>query len=737
MLSPKRFPKAVEAYFYLTMHIMPQSPQTSRHTLLAALLVAALMLAGLPCRANLDYGSPQRAAYSAIERSRLPQARTAADSLRVYYNLFDLSVADSRSRLADTLLVLARHAGDESSVLDVLRHQANLSFRDHVRLQEIRSELNEFRPSEELTETRLFVDLLALRNRLDSITQPGAIRDELSRRIDLFANEPDESLSGRILQLYGVCVCMEKVTRGEPLARYMTQLDSMVHQFNGPKGAVSNFFHTRAALTYAITGDMPRMLQVNRTLLATIDSMRASYHRKGRIYRNLESHRYNIYRQLLGAYECLSDSELEAYYDSLQSIIDRNSWVASDAGSNPRARSFYLMAKGRYAEALPLLQRCLGNPRNAMYRQQLLTALAEAASRTGNTAVELQARRDLNELLMDRLQDKTLQSLNEYNLFTDINRLTLQKNELEVSQRLSAESSRRRTLISGAIVIVLLALFLILSLWQLRKSRKLTSELGSANRRIRQERDNLRHAKQELTVARDDAARAAQMKTEFVNTMSHEVSAPLNAIMEYTRLIVDCIPPDKARYLDRFARNIEFNSKLILTLVKDVLDSAEIDKGDLYLEEKSVGVINMCNMALNTVFEGGRSSNPDVKVIFNPENNPDVIIRTDEHRAVQVITNLLANADKFTSKGSITLSFQAEAEHNRINFIVTDTGIGIPEGKEEAVFERFRKLDPSSSGVGLGLYIVRRITALLGGDIRVDRGYSRGARFVFTLPLQP
>lgn len=737
MLSPKRLLQAVEAYFYLTMHIMPQSPRTSRHTLLAALLVAALMLAGLPCRANLDYGSPQRAAYSAIERSRLPQARTAADSLRVYYNLFDLSVADSRSRLADTLLVLARHAGDESSVLDVLRHQANLSFRDYVRLQEIRSELNEFRPSEELTETRLFVDLLALRNRLDSITQPGAVRDELSRRIDLFANEPDESLPGRILQLYGVCVCMEKVTRGEPLARYMTQLDSMVHQFNGPKGAVSNFFHTRAALTYAITGDMPRMLQVNRTLLATIDSMRANYHRKGRIYRNLESHRYNIYRQLLGAYECLSDSELETYYDSLQSIISRNSWVASDAGSNPRARSFYLMAKGHYAEALPLLQRCLDNPRNAMYRQQLLTSLAEAASRTGNTAVELQARRDLNELLMDRLQDKTLQSLNEYNLFTDINRLTLQKNELEVSQRLSAESSRRRTLISGAIVILLLALFLILSLWQLRKSRKLTAELESANRRIRQERDNLRHAKQELTVARDDAARDAQMKTEFVNTMSHEVSAPLNAIMEYTRLIVDCIPPDKARYLDRFARNIEFNSKLILTLVKDVLDSAEIDKGDLYLEKKSVGVINMCNMALNTVFEGGKSSNPDVKVIFNPENNPDIIIRTDEHRAVQVITNLLANADKFTSKGSITLSFKAEADHNRINFIVTDTGIGIPEGKEEVIFERFRKLDPSSSGVGLGLYIVRRITALLGGDIRVDRSYSRGARFVFTLPLQP
>ena len=102
-----------------------------------------------------------------------------------------------------------------------------------------------------------------------------------------------------------------------------------------------------------------------------------------------------------------------------------------------------------------------------------------------------------------------------------------------------------------------------------------------------------------------------------------------------------------------------------------------------------------------------------------------------------MITNFLNNAAKFTESGSITLSYKVDDEKSNVVISVTDTGIGIPENKQEVIFDRFVKLNQYSSGTGLGLHICRLIAEILKGTVKVDPTYTDGARFLFIIPLKP
>ena len=112
------------------------------------------------------------------------------------------------------------------------------------------------------------------------------------------------------------------------------------------------------------------------------------------------------------------------------------------------------------------------------------------------------------------------------------------------------------------------------------------------------------------------------------------------------------------------------------------------------------------------------------------------MIDTDGQRVGQVLTNMLTNAVKFSDDGTINLSYHLDEEKNLITFTVTDEGQGIPDGQEEAIFDRFRRLDHTVSGCGLGLYISRLIAGLLKGTLKVDPTYKGGAKFVFTIPTK-
>lgn len=706
-----------------------------KHTIRLFLMVVCT-LAGVLSVAGNSLAEPiDRSAALEGQRTELSHAATAADSVPILFNIFDLALGNDRFQAARQVYGASRRAGNTRALLDATRQLANLSANDSTTLIELRDNLRPVPYSKDKEETMLFIDMYLTRLRIEAISDEHTLRTDLTTRISDYVSSPSADPYERALQLYSLCVYTERATHGELLLYYYDELTRHIQRMDLPNQSVSNLIGTRAAMALARNDYHDRVLAIDQMMLSRMDSLRASYRNAGRRYRNYETNRYSTFRRMLGSYNILTDSQLEYYYSKVDTLAARNIQIASDLERNPRAKAFYLMGKRRYAEALPLLSRIVNLDVNQQYRRQILEALVIAAEQTGNTEIELAASRELNALLSASMIRRQHDSSLELSLFNTVNRLNEQKTQLESIQRSSAEKDRHLTIIICGVALAIMMVLIALILRQLAKARQLAKQLGEINSRLRQEQHDLRHAQQELIMARDEAAAANRIKSDFVTTMSHEVSAPLNSIVEYSRLIVDCIPPEKAQYLDRFARTIEFNSKVILSLVKDVMDSDALDKDGIIVERRPVSVYQLSAMALNTIFDDGRPRNPELTSVFNPSKRPDVYVLTDSLRASQVLTNLLANAEKFTEKGTVTLDFVPKPDEGVVEFSVTDTGIGIPDGFEELIFARFRKVNPSTPGVGLGLYIVRRIVTMLGGTIRLDKSYRRGARFLFTLPL--
>ena len=223
------------------------------------------------------------------------------------------------------------------------------------------------------------------------------------------------------------------------------------------------------------------------------------------------------------------------------------------------------------------------------------------------------------------------------------------------------------------------------------------------------------------------AQEADKMKNAFIANMSHEIRTPLNAIVGFSRLITET---ENASEQQEFLTIINSNSELLLQLINDILDFAKIESGELKYKFSNVDLKDICHGAY---VSQSLKMTSDVALLFHGDSLPSVRLQTDMQRVEQVLLNLLSNAIKFTTQGFVSLSYKVEEDFVRVS--VTDTGVGIAKDKQNAVFERFVKLDEFKQGTGLGLSICRMIIERLGGEMGLKSELGRGSTFWFTLPL--
>lgn len=243
---------------------------------------------------------------------------------------------------------------------------------------------------------------------------------------------------------------------------------------------------------------------------------------------------------------------------------------------------------------------------------------------------------------------------------------------------------------------------------------------------------NLLEAQEELIQARDQAEQANRTQTQFIQNMRHEILTPLNAITGFSQLIADSAPENMRGEMDRYSEIIAANGELLRTLVNDVLDISQMENGEIKLSRQAVSLRQLCTLCVTNM---STKAKPGVVMTFDDKLDSDFVLYTDSARVEQVLNNFLSNAIKYTDKGTIRLSYEIDEARKEVIFSVTDTGIGVPEGKEEMIFERFVKLSRYQNGTGLGLHICRFVAEMLGGRVSVDKSYNAGARFLFVLPI--
>lgn len=232
--------------------------------------------------------------------------------------------------------------------------------------------------------------------------------------------------------------------------------------------------------------------------------------------------------------------------------------------------------------------------------------------------------------------------------------------------------------------------------------------------------------KRELLVAKEKAETSDQLKSAFLANMSHEIRTPLNAIVGFSRIIAESTDAEERKnYYDI----VEANNERLLQLINEILDLSKIEAGIVEFTIAPVRLHPLCR----EIYDAHKFRCPfGVELVYEPSDE-DVVIEGDKNRIFQVISNLIGNAFKFTTSGSISYGYRRKG--NEIVFHVSDTGIGIEADKVGKVFERFVKVNNFAQGTGLGLSICKTIIERLNGNISVSSEIGKGTTFTFTLPL--
>lgn len=385
----------------------------------------------------------------------------------------------------------------------------------------------------------------------------------------------------------------------------------------------------------------------------------------------------------------------------------------------------YYKTTGQYDEALRVVEESLSDTsRNetGYLRQTQMKELGDIYWLMGDVRRSAANYREYIHLSDSVRGQEIRNATDDFSGILEIARLQNETKELQLTLQ-------RKRLRNTYLIIGLLGFVLVLGGLLFARVVKLNRRLKASEALVKAQNSHLVAAGEELRLAKESAERASRMKSDFIQNMSHEVRTPLNSVVGFSQVLASKFRDDPAAA--EYASIIVSSSMSLLRLVDDVLNVAYLDQAEELPRTDCTAMNDNCHDCVSKTLSQVR---PGVTMIFEPSTD-DPVVHTNLKRVMQVLQHLLHNAAKFTVEGEIILTYDCLVAERLMRFTVTDTGSGIPPAEQEAVFERFVKLDAFSQGTGLGLPVCRMTALKLGGSLRIDASYTDGCRMILEVPF--
>ncbi len=662
--------------------------------------------------------------------------KTPADSLKVFYDIYDLSSVERQRQLALPLYKLAERANNYKARLNFLRYYVYLNGGNDS-LQAIGEHLASKLPeSPDKRELMSYIRLKRIQTGINTghnEIDRAQVR-QINSLLERYANTNPSDILQRTEMMFAICMYLNNKASGSMLESKLKELQILIDKLPQNDGVIPVLFYNFIVTARMNIGENKDVIiKACEKYLALLDSIEKKHHAEGRKYLSLDLARYHVYEKMLGHYGYLTPQQIETYYARIQQIAARDKRAALELEEYGRPHIFYHMAKGEYAMAMPLLKRIIDRPEILKKWQILLPMYIEAARSTADKDAELHGLELYNNLLNYRINDKAIDIANELQILYDSNDLRYENDNLLAQNQKIAEESRRWWMLFIGIIAACLAIGVIIIGIAYARARRTADKLLAANDSICAERDSITSLHKTITHANERADVVDRKKKDLLANISHDIVQLTDSIVSFSQLVTDSVPADKRERLDEYIHVVSDNAQILQSLVNDLVDSADFEQARITLVINNFSLsaaVDICVATIQTKL------NRDVRV--NIRNlTPDIspMIDSDPKRVEQILFNLLSNAAKFTIKGHIDIEYGIDRQAGNATIAVSDTGIGIPADKTEIIFNRFEKLNSSTQGIGLGLYVCRTMAGLIGGEVKVDSSYRDGARFVFTFPI--
>lgn len=385
----------------------------------------------------------------------------------------------------------------------------------------------------------------------------------------------------------------------------------------------------------------------------------------------------------------------------------------------------YYKTTGQYDEALRVVEESLSDTsrnKTGYLRQTQMKELGDIYWLMGDVRRSAANYREYIHLSDSVRGQEIRNATDDFSGILEIARLQNETKELQLTLQ-------RKRLRNTYLIIGLLGFVLVLGGLLFARVVKLNRRLKASEALVKAQNSHLVAAGEELRLAKESAERASRMKSDFIQNMSHEVRTPLNSVVGFSQVLASKFRDDPAAA--EYASIIVSSSMSLLRLVDDVLNVAYLDQAEELPRTDCTAMNDNCHDCVSKTLSQVR---PGVTMIFEPSTD-DPVVHTNLKRVMQALQHLLHNAAKFTVEGEIILTYDCLVAERLMRFTVTDTGPGIPPAEQEAVFERFVKLDAFSQGTGLGLPVCRMTALKLGGSLRIDASYTDGCRMILEVPF--